>query len=986
MATLGFEPPTTPVEGYWREFNHFAFGNLLPVSSARRSQDARGTVNSSGRRLLELCIRLGMRIANGRVRGDEAGSLTFVGRGGGSSVIDYVLASPSLMPLIQQLRVAPAPETDHLAVHLLVTVALLVVPPRAPLPAPPPRMMGDDRLLRWRDLVSSQDCSDHLAELQAIALTVSDQQALLTVCGRFDAFIGETWAASSDSTRPTQQAARQPCHRHRDQSARWFTAELARLRIDASRAMRVGARSEEALRLRRAYQRTLRRTRRAYIRRRSVALALQFRAEPRKFWSCFSSRGGQAPPIEVEHMTAHFRQLFEQPSDTAAAESADEVSAALSHRIAADSSILDRPFTVAEVTAGILCLQRCKASVGLLTLDALRLAPMPLVDCVVALFNACVRAGTLPPDWALCRITPIHKGGDATVPGNYRGIAVSTVLAKLYASLLTRRLSEWTERHHLRAVGQAGFRAAHNTADHMLILRTLIESSRAARKPLFVCFVDFRKAYDSVPRDLLWRKLQSLGVTGWCLAAIQALYAVVPLVIQGAPAGTMPFHSHLGVKQGCPLSPLLFGIYIDDLESAFASSDVDLDLPTLGGRPVPPLLYADDLGLVSHSQAGLQAQMHLLREYSGLWRIFVNVAKTRGMVFQHPGSVAVSLHLTYDGSEVEAVDAFCYLGVVFHRTAPFSDAGLVRAATGHTAVMAMTRRCRELGIHDPALRLRLFDALVRPVMLYGIEVWGPHSLGQVDAQFEREHRGFLRRLIGVRHGTPSAVVLAELGRYPLTVLATVQVCKYWNRLMAMDEGRLVRLAFLESVRLAALPTRHAIRASWAAQVASLLAVTPLPATGPRHIDIKAALSALQRRYLTSVSDSALPRVQMYVGQIAAPLRIGSYRMASYLKEVSSRAQLRHLAQLRTGSHQLRVETGRWERPMVSRDERFCRRCLSGEVDDEHHMVFDCPALEEVRVQHVGLFAGSADLRSFLAQESSQVAAFVSAGFAAVLGD
>jgi hypothetical protein len=135
-----------------------------------------------------------------------------------------------------------------------------------------------------------------------------------------------------------------------------------------------------------------------------------------------------------------------------------------------------------------------------------------------------------------------------------------------------------------------------------------------------------------------------------------------------------------------------------------------------------------------------------------------------------------------------------------------------------------------------------------------------------------------------------------------------------------------------------------------------------------------------------VSDSALPKVQMYVGQIAAPLRIGSYRMASYLKEVSSRAQLRRLAQLRTGSHQLRVETGRWERPMVSRDERFCQRCLSGEVDDEHHMVFDCPALEEVRVQHVGLFAGSADLRSYLAQESSQVAAFVSAGFAAVLGD
>jgi hypothetical protein len=144
------------------------------------------------------------------------------------------------------------------------------------------------------------------------------------------------------------------------------------------------------------------------------------------------------------------------------------------------------------------------------------------------------------------------------------------------------------------------------------------------------------------------------------------------------------------------------------------------------------------------------------------------------------------------------------------------------------------------------------------------------------------------------------------------------------------------------VRLAALPTRSAVRAPWAAQVASLLAVTPLPTTGPRHIDIKAELSALQQRYLTSVSQSALPKVQLYLGQVADALCTDSYQMASYLKEVTSRAQLRRLAQLRTGSHQLRVETGRWERPRVARERRICQRCLSGEVDDEHHMVFDCP--------------------------------------------
>lgn len=754
------------------------------------------------------------------------------------------------------------------------------------------------------------------------------------------------------------------------------------MRRDACRAMHRDSRSEEALRLRRAYQRVLRRTRRTFIRQRCLTLATQLRKEPRKFWRSFSARDRSAPPIDIEHMTAHFHQLFGQsrPADVA---DVDSLPAALPHR-SVDTFSLNSPFTAAEVSAGVDHLQRCKASVGLLSLDALRAGSDMLSGCVAALFNACVRVGRLPPAWALCRISPIHKGGDATVAGNYRGIAVSTVLAKLYASLLTRRLSEWSERHHLRAVGQAGFRADHGTLDQMLVLRTLIESARAVREPLFACFVDFQKAYDSVPRDLLWRKLQRLGVTGWCLQAIQALYADVPLVVQGAPADELPFHSLMGVKQGCPLSPLLFGIYIDDLESMFADRNADLDLPRLGGQPVPPLFYADDLALVARSQAGLQSQMDLLQEYSERWQLTVNVAKTRAIVFQVTRLVAAQLELTYRGSCVEAVDSFCYLGMVFHSTAPFSDAGLVRTATGQRSALAMSRRCRELGIQDPVMRMRLFDVLVRPVMLYGVEVWGPHSLGQLDAHFEREHRSFLRRLLGVRDCAPSAVVLAELGRYPLMVLATVQVCKYWNRLLAMGSDRLVHLAFLESVRLAALPTRHAVRAPWAAQVASLLAVTPLPPAGPRRIDIKATLSELQRRYLTSVSESALPKVQSYIGQIAAPLLIGTYQVSPYLKEVTSRVQLRHLAQLRTGSHRLRVETGRWERPRLPRQERTCLRCGSGNVDDEYHLVFDCPAMQELREQHAGLFAASEDLRSFLEQESLQVAAFVSAGFAAVL--
>ena len=100
-------------------------------------------------------------------------------------------------------------------------------------------------------------------------------------------------------------------------------------------------------------------------------------------------------------------------------------------------------------------------------------------------------------------ITPIHKGGDTNDPGNYRGIAVGSLLAKLYASMLNVKLMGWTERWNLRARGQAGFRKDHRTTDQTFVLRTLIESARSRKVPLYSCFVDFKKAYDTIPRDKL---------------------------------------------------------------------------------------------------------------------------------------------------------------------------------------------------------------------------------------------------------------------------------------------------------------------------------------------------------------------------------------------------------------------------------------------------------------------------------------------------
>ena len=146
--------------------------------------------------------------------------------------------------------------------------------------------------------------------------------------------------------------------------------------------------------------------------------------------------------------------------------------------------------------------------------------------------------------------------------------------AKLYAAALNRRLSDWAEGAGVRAEGQFGFRSTRSCAQAALVLRTTIERHRARGQPLFAAFVDFQKAYDTVPRHLLWAKLERAGVEGWCLQAVQALYVDVPMCVRSPEGCTKVFQSLLGLKQDCPLSATLFGLFVDDLATAGTAGEV----------------------------------------------------------------------------------------------------------------------------------------------------------------------------------------------------------------------------------------------------------------------------------------------------------------------------------------------------------------------------------------------------------------------------
>jgi hypothetical protein len=233
------------------------------------------------------------------------------------------------------------------------------------------------------------------------------------------------------------------------------------------------------------------------------------------------------------------------------------------------------------------------------------------------------------------------------------------------------------------------------------VLQTLIDSrTRWPGKKLYTCFVDFRKAFDTVLREKLWRVLEGIGVGGCFFACLRSMYSHDQACVSHPTEGlSITFSCTIDVKQGCPLNPLLFELYIDALESCIAALAGD-DGPDLAGTAMKLLLYANDLILMSKSLWGLQKQLDELSAFCKEWDLTVNVKKTKVVVF---GSRVNSSPLHYDGSPIEEVASFHYLGIELHQSGSLKTAIEHLVVAGQKAVFALRRHCADLKINDPAI-------------------------------------------------------------------------------------------------------------------------------------------------------------------------------------------------------------------------------------------------------------------------------------------
>ena len=200
-------------------------------------------------------------------------------------------------------------------------------------------------------------------------------------------------------------------------------------------------------------------------------------------------------------------------------------------------------------------------------------------------------------------------------------------------SLLNERVLTHCSKKNLINKNQIGFKQNSRTSDHLFTLKTLVKKYVAiGKEKLYVCFVDFQKAFDSVWHKGLFHKLKKAGIKWNTLTLIEDLYKKAQCAIKMNNRITEFFEYAKGVRRGCPLSSVLFNLYINDIFEMIdrhSVSDVYLDK----ANKINALMYADDLILISRTKEGLQRQIDCLQEYCQKWKIRINIKKTKTMIF-----------------------------------------------------------------------------------------------------------------------------------------------------------------------------------------------------------------------------------------------------------------------------------------------------------------------------------------------------------------
>ena len=970
------------------------------IQTPRNSRDP--NQNGYTKTFLDFTINNQLHILNGRTLGDFKGDFTCI-EYNGPSVVDYFLTTMTLRKYIKYLKIGELTTlSDHkpLCMHLLISFNYIrqstlaksfkVAPQRFKFP--------NDKI---KNFIRSQNRPNIKLGKTKIDETTYSQDT--DGCVKFNddvtALIQKCAEYSLEKTKPF--TGRKLVHKP------WFTMKCRIAKRELNKAARVLSKFPNNTFLRTRYYK-IKKSFKKYIKQQKAKHFDKLNNEIEKGrilnWKQFkklkdaNKDDEKFDSYDMENFEVFFKNLYTDnhvsiPEDTKREliDEADRKASRVNDGVI-DDTALNTAITIDEINSCVRQLKNGKSSsVDLINNEIIKHLTRDNMVLVQRLFNHCFDNGTYP--WNDSIITPLHKKGDKSNPDNYRAIAVSSCLGKLFSSILLNRLIEFRKAFDPDPINQLGFSKNAQTYDHLFTLYTLVSKYKKKSQSIYAVFIDFKKAFDSICRQALFFKLANSGVNGKFYSIIRYMYAHSQGYIKLCGHLSNVFPIDKGTEQGHPLSPDLFKLFLKDLSPIL---EIEFpNCPTLGDTIVSHLLWADDLIILALDQITLQLQLDNLYKYCDKWGIEINMDKTKLIVFNERHSF-YNFKPMLGHNYIEKVESYCYLGIEVHCSGNFKMCLSQLKTKAIRALYSLQRTINKTVISYKSCCF-LFDALVKPVLLYGAPIWTPslaifnnafkNNATSLDGKFSNEtieivHLKFLKWALGVHPKASNIGVWGETGRRPLIYECIRGTLNYYKRLHKLDRTTLAYKALQDQINLKLpwyIKIQNAIdlfysSSSYHTETQSTAnAANPSPfmlanafvrEPSPNDINdyvrntpedhyklpIMKIIPFLQDNFVKfwEISKQNSPKLEFYN---ECKTRFSTEHYLTDIKNFHHRSQL---TQLRISAHKLNIETGRYKNiPKENRICHWCKVCLGiDKIETEKHFFAECDFNSKIRTEMI----------------------------------
>ena len=447
-----------------------------------------------------------------------------------------------------------------------------------------------------------------------------------------------------------------------------------------------------------------------------------------------------------------------------------------------EEPVVDSPISGVEVAEVVKKLRGGKApGVDEIRPDYLKALDVVGLSWLTRLCNIAWTSGVVPLDWQTGVVVPLFIKGDRRVCSNYRGITLLSLPGKVFSGVLQRRVRRIVEPRIQEE--QCGFRPGRGTVDQLYTLRRILEGAWEFAHPVHMCFVDLEKAFDRVPRGALWGVLREYGVTAPLIRAVRSLYDRCQSLVRIAGSKSDSFPVRVGLRQGCPLSPILFIVFMDRISRR---SQV-MEGFRFGDARIRSLLFADDVVLLAPSSQELQLSLGQFAAACEAAGMTISTSKSEAMVLDRK---RVECPLQVGEEVLPQVEEFKYLGVLFTSDGTMEreidrriGAASAVMRTLHSSVVVKKELSRKA-------KLSIYRSIFVPTLTYGHELWVVTE--RTRSRVQAAEMSFLRRVAGfsLRDRVRSSVIRRGLGVEPLLLRIERSQLRWLGHLTRMPPGRL----------------------------------------------------------------------------------------------------------------------------------------------------------------------------------------------------